>query len=178
MAADDHDLQGLRDLFASEIKRIDAILTEREKQSVYALDAAEQAIQKTDTESQRARDAANRWREAIAEREKSYVLQQQHDLLQDEVDHIRRSADAANGRRAAWVAAAGVIATLLALGIGQVLRSNLTAADVSQQIQREAPWNNDKAEVERRISILERENEATKIQINKLQQQLLLSTRR
>lgn len=165
-------------LMLAEIRRIDQILNEREKQVNLALVASQRAINKAEIEAERVRQAANEWRGAMADREKNFVTRQSHDLLQQEVDYIRHGIDAAAGRRAAWVAAAGIIATLLALGIGQVLRSNLNAADVSKQIQNEAPWNADKTEVERRLSVLERENEVTKIQINKIQQQLLLTTRR
>src|SRR4029077_9086914 len=50
--------------------------------------------------------------------------------------------------------------------------------DVSQQIQREAPWNRDKDQVERRITALEVGQQHLEIEINKLKQQVLLLERR
>ena len=86
--------------------------------------------------------------------------------------------DTGVGRRTAWVAAAGIIATLLAIGVGQILRQGLTAADVSQQIQREAPWNQDKAEITRRIELVEHQIEVLNLQVTRLQQQLALAAKK
>jgi hypothetical protein len=178
VAADEHDLDALRDLFQSEIRRIDQVLAEREKQVNLALTASEKAIDKADTEAERARQAANEWRGAMSDREKGFTPLTAHDLLQRQVNDVVTRQFEARGRQAAWVAAAGIIATLIAIGVGQIIRQGLTTADVSQQIQREAPWNNDKGPTERRISILEQQVKANQIQLNKLQQQVLLTTRR
>ena len=131
-----------------------------------------------ETEAERVHTAQNEWRSAMLDREREFTSQESHDLLETQVDYLRRAMDTGSGRRTAWVAAAGIIATLLAIGIGQLLSQGLTAADVSTQIQNEAPWNQDKAEVERRIQILERQTESLALQNGKLQQQLLLTTRR
>lgn len=170
MAAD----RQLRDLFDAEIRRIDQILSEREKQTNIALGAAQRAIEKADTEAERVRLAQNEWRGAMNDRETKFVRREEHDLLEGQVDYLRRAADAGAGRRTAWVAAAGIITTLIAIGIGQLLTQGLTAADVSQQIQREAPWNKDKDQIERRITKLEHQEQVLEIQIQKLQQQILL----
>ncbi len=168
------DLRGLRDVLLSEIKRIDQVLMEREKRVDLAFNASQRAIDKAEAEGLRSRQASNEWREAMSDREKNFVGQTSHDLLQAEVDYLRRSQDTSTGRRTAWVAAAGIIATLMAIGIGQVLRQGITASDVSQQIVREAPWNKDKTEVERRISRNEADIELLKLKVNKLEQQVLL----
>lgn len=163
---------GLCDRFDIEIKRIDQILSEREKQTNLALEAAQRAINKSEAEAERVRTAANEWRGAMADREKGFVQQASHDLLQGEVDYIRRGIDQSNGRRAAWVASAGIITTLLAIGIGQIIRQGITSADVSTQIQREAPWNRDKDAVTRRIVILEKQVQSQDLEISSLKSDL------
>ena len=144
--------------FETEIRRLDAILREREKQA-----------ERDQAEALRARLAANEWRAALIEREQSYARQSSLSLLQDHVDRVDARLDEATGRRVALTAAAGVIATLLAIGVGQIIRQGITSADVSQQIQREAPWNRDKAQVERRITSLEREVQVLQVRLSKLE---------
>jgi len=166
------------DVLAAEIRRIDQVLSEREKQVNMALAASEKAIEKADTEAERARQASNEWRGAMSDREASFVPQAQFKTLQTQVSVITDAQNQARGRQAAWIAAAGIIATLLAIGVGQIIRQGITAADVSQQIQREAPWNSDKEQVERRITSLELQEQKLEIQLNKLQQQVALLNRK
>jgi len=172
VAADEHDLAFLRDLFESEIRRIDQVLAEREKQVNVALAASQKAVDKADVEAERARQASNEWREAMNDRERQFTPMPLHDLLQQQVDKIADQQNIGRGRVTAWVAAAGIIATLLAVGVGQILRQGITSADVSQQITREAPWNKDKSAVLRRITILEEQTQRNQIAIAKLQSDL------
>ena len=166
------------DVLSAEIRRIDQVLSEREKQVNMALAASEKAIEKADTEAERARQASNEWRGAMSDREASFVPQAQFKTLQTQVNIITDSQNQARGRQAAWIAAAGIIATLLAIGVGQIIRQGITASDVSAQIQREAPWNNDKDAIERRITSLEVQIQKLEIEINKLKQQVALLTRK
>jgi hypothetical protein len=161
-----------RELLLAEIRRIDQILAEREKQVNLALDASQHAIDKAEAEGLRARNAANEWRGAMTEREERFATKEAHDLLESQVDYLRRATDTSKGRSAAWVAAAGIIATLLAIGVGQILRQGVTSSDISAQIAREAPWNRDKAPTERRIRELEVKIQALEVKVNKLESDL------
>jgi len=154
-------LSALRDLFDSEIKRIDQILHEREKES-----------QKSLAEALRAREIANEWRGAMDDREHNFARIENLEDLRKQVIEIRRGVDTSNARRATWVAAAGIIATLLAIGVGQIIRQGITSADVSQQISREAPWNKDKSAVTRRIGVLEAQVQHQALEISQLQSDL------
>jgi len=160
------------DVLAAEIRRIDQVLSEREKQVNMALVASEKAIDKADTEAERARQAANEWRGAMADRERGFTPITSHNVLREQVQAVIDSQNQSRGRQAAWVAAAGIIATLLAIGVGQILRQGLTSADVSQQIQNEAPWNRDKSAITRRITILEQQVQRDQIAIAKLSSDL------
>jgi hypothetical protein len=104
------------------------------------------------------------------DREKGFVPVASHDRMQVQVDQVVRRLDEGRGRQAAWIAAAGIIATMLAIGVGQIITQGITSAEVSQQIDREAPWNQDKAEVTRRIAFLEKTNERLKVEVSRLQQ--------
>lgn len=168
----------LREIFEAEIRRVDQILAEREKQVALALTNVQHAADKAEQEAERMHRASNEWRSAMNDRERQFATRDSHDLLESQVDYLRRAMDTGVGRRTAWVAAAGIIATLIAIGVGQILRQGLTAADVSQQIQREAPWNRDKEQVERRIEVLERQVQLLEIQVNKLEQRVLLLNRK
>jgi hypothetical protein len=170
--------QSLQELFQSEVHRIDQVLAEREKQTVMALQAAERAIEKADIEAERTRQAANEWRGAMMDREANFATTAAMQVLADEVKYIRRGLDTGAGRRAAWIAAAGIIATLLAIGVGQIIRQGITAADVSQQITREAPWNKDKDAVERRITVLEGQMQRLQVEVGKLREQLVIASKR
>ena len=133
---------------------------------------------KAEAEAERVRQAQNEWRSAMNDRERQFATRESHDLLEGQVDYLRRAMDTNVGRRTAWVAAGGIIATLMAIGVGQILRQGLTAADVSTQIQNEAPWNRDKEQVERRITNLERQQQVLEIQVNKLEQRVALLSRK
>lgn len=80
---------------------------------------------------------------------------------------IRAEQERAAGRRAAFAA----VAFLLALGTtilwGNVSSSMLRHTDVSAQIKVEAPWVQDRPLFERRLSELEKENEALKIRLSR-----------
>jgi predicted O-methyltransferase YrrM len=162
----------LRDLFEAEIKRIDSLLSEREKQTDAALRGAEVAGEKAEAEALRARQAANEWRQAMSDREHRFATVSSMDTMKEELSLVRAALSEWQGRRVAWIAAAGIIATLLAIGVGQIIRSGITAADVSNQIQREAPWNRDKAGVERRITVLEKRQEQVRIELSRLEQRI------
>jgi hypothetical protein len=172
MPSDEHDLAALRELLLAEIKRVDQVLAEREKQVNLALATSERATNKAEQEGLRAREAANEWRAAMADREKQFATRTAYDTLQSEVDYLRRTQDTSAGRRTAWVAAAGIIATLIAIGVGQIIRQGITAADVSQQISREAPWNRDRAAYTQRLRQLEAQIQHQQIEISKLQSDL------
>jgi hypothetical protein len=168
----EHEIAYLRDLFEAEIKRLDGLLHEREKRVTTALEAIADAGGKAEAESLRARQAANEWRSAMADRESRFATAASHDTLEKELTVVRESISEWQGRRVAWIAAAGIIATLLAIGVGQIIRQGITAADVSTQIQREAPWNRDKAGVERRITVLEKRQEQVRIELSRLEQRI------
>ena len=89
MAAD----RELRDLFDAEIRRIDQILAEREKQVNLALEASQHAIEKAEQEGLRAREQQNEWRQAFSDRERSFTTKEAHDLLETQVDYMRRYMD-------------------------------------------------------------------------------------
>lgn len=166
------ELNYLRDLFIAEIKRIDEVFAEREKQVNLAMSASQKAIDKAEIESERSRQASNEWRAAMNDRERQFVHTELHERLQTQVDAVITRQDQARGRSSAWVAAAGIIATLLAIGVGQLISQGITSADVSNQIQREAPWNRDKSQIERRILILEAQEQRLQLQISNLQNDL------
>lgn len=159
----------LREIRA-EIKRLDQVLVEREKRIDVALSAITSAGEKSEAESLRSRQAANEWRSAMADRESRFATAGSLDTVKEELGLMRSALSEWQGRRVAWIAAAGIIATLLAIGVGQIIRSGITAADVSNQIQREAPWNRDKDEISRRVARLENDNERLRISISRLQQ--------
>ena len=168
----EREIAYLRDLFEAEIKRIDSLLSEREKQMDSALRAAEVAGEKSEAEALRARQASNEWRQAMSDREHRFATVAEMATVKEELGLVRSALSEWQGRRVAWIAAAGIIATLLAIGVGQIIRSGITSADVSNQIQREAPWNRDKAGVERRITVLERRQEQVRIEISRLEQRI------
>lgn len=80
-------------------------------------------------------------------------------------EELRRRLDVNAGRRNAYTALAAVVVTLLGLAIGFSQKNQLTHTDVSNQIQAEAPWLTDKAEVDRHIQDLE-------VQVQRLQDQI------
>jgi len=176
------DLQSLKDLFDSEIRRIDQVLAEREKQVNLAMLSSQKAIDKAEAEAERVRQSQNEWRGAMNDRERGFTPLSAHDLLQKQVEVLSQRQNEGRGRQTAWVAAAGIMATLIAIGVGQIIRQGITAADVSQQIQRESAWNRDKPIVERRITLLETQQQHQAIQISKLQSDLrahvLIDTRK
>lgn len=86
-------------------------------------------------------------------------------------DRLQVRLDEQTGRRSATTIAASVIATILAVMFGFIWNAQLTAAEVSEQIQREAPWNRDRAGVQREISVLQTTNAKQALQIAQLQAQ-------
>lgn len=125
-----------------------------------------------EAESLRARQVANEWRSAMVDREARFAPATAVVAVQKDIDGIHSALSEWQGRRVAWIAAAGIIATVIAVGVGQVIRQGITAADVSNQIQREAPWNRDKAGVERRITVIERQTNLNSLELSKLQQRV------
>jgi len=168
----EREISYLRDLFEGEIRRLDGMLHEREKQMDAAIKAMETADTKAEAEALRARQAANEWRQAMADREKRFATVASMETMDKELGTVRGAISEWQGRRAAWIAAAGIIATLIAIGVGQIIRQGITAADVSTQIQREAPWNRDKAGIERRITADEKQDAKQELEITKLQQRV------
>ena len=118
------------------------------------------------------------------------------DLLRDDLqtiraDHVRRDEleevkqtqtsasealrvrlDEANGRRGASIIAASVVTTIIAVMFAVAWNSQVTRAEVSDQIAREAPWNHDKTVVEARIAALETTNARQDLQIAQMQTQI------
>lgn len=94
-----------------------------------------------------------------------------------EIDEVKGELHENTGRRASWGVAAGVVMAILAIMFGVVLQRGITSSDVSNQIQREAPWNRDKGGIERRLAHLE--GEETNVELARLQAkvQFLCSTR-
>lgn len=86
-------------------------------------------------------------------------------------DRLQIRLDEQAGRRQATTIAISVIATILAVMFGFIWNAQISSAEVSEQIQREAPWVNDKATVERRIDALEATNQRQALQISALQTQ-------
>lgn len=85
-----------------------------------------------------------------------------------ELDEIKEEMAKGAGRRTAFVATTAVIVTLLSLVMGIALREGLTRAEVSAQIQREAPWTKDKAGTDARIAALQRQTARQEVQIARL----------
>jgi hypothetical protein len=108
----------------------------------------------------------------MVDREKRFATVTSMETMDKELGTVRGAISEWQGRRVAWIAAAGIIATLMAIGIGQILRQGITSADVSRQIQNEAPWNRDKAGIERRITVLEKRQEQVRIEISRLEQRV------
>ena len=90
--------------------------------------------------------------------------------VDSETDGIHSKLDEAAGRRTAGVVAVTVVVSLIGITLGIMSRSGVTHADISQQIQTEAPWVSDRPEVERRLRELENENERLRVQIAAMQQ--------
>lgn len=87
-------------------------------------------------------------------------------------EHVQSKLDEQTGRRSGTAVASAIIATILAVMFGFIWQAQITRAEVSDQIAREAPWNSDKNAVERRITALEVQNTAQRIQILQIQAQI------
>jgi hypothetical protein len=89
-----------------------------------------------------------------------------------EVDEIKDRLNESTGRRTAIAASISVVVAIFAITFGVIVNNQVTRAEISDQINREAPWNKDKAIVEGRISKLESQNAAQRLQISQLQTQI------
>lgn len=74
--------------------------------------------------------------------------------IQTAEDLRRRLAESA-GRQGATRIATAVVATLLGVSFGALWKNQLTHADISQQIQTEAPWLQERPQIERELRTLE-----------------------
>jgi hypothetical protein len=86
-----------------------------------------------------------------------------------EIEQMQTQMDEARGRRNAGGIAIAVVVTLVTMILGWMVQNSLTQAEVSAQIQREAPWNSDKTEIKGRILTLERELEQARSRIAALE---------
>jgi serine protease inhibitor ecotin len=85
---------------------------------------------------------------------------------------MQKRFDQQQGRRSTSAILAAVIATILAVMFGVILNSQISRAEVSDQIQREAPWNKDKIGVEARIAKLENQEQEQRLLISQMQTQI------
>ncbi len=86
-----------------------------------------------------------------------------------DVNSLKDSMLEGRGRRTAGAAAIAVVVFALSLLFGYVLRAGITSADVSDQIQKEAPWNRDKPIYTARIASLEKQISQNEVDIARLQ---------
>lgn len=84
-------------------------------------------------------------------------------------ERLQVRLDEQAGRRGATTIAASVIVTILAVMFGFIWNSQITRAEVSDQIAREAPWIKDKRAIEAHIAKLEANSQAQRLQITQLQ---------
>lgn len=88
-----------------------------------------------------------------------HVQRRELDEIKDTAIHttdgLRQRLDENAGRRSAYIALAAVVVTLLALAVGFSQKGQLTHQDVANQIRSEAPWLQDKQQVEKHIQLLE-----------------------
>lgn len=71
-----------------------------------------------------------------------------------------------SGARTTLISVSAVIVTIFVGFLFYVLNNQLTSADVSTQIQKEAPWNRDKAEFTRRLVSLEQELQRLQLKLD------------
>lgn len=86
-------------------------------------------------------------------------------------DRLQTRLDEQAGRRQATSISISVVATIIAVMFGFIWNAQLSSAEVSGQIQREAPWITDRPAVERRIDALETVRQKQALQIAALQAQ-------
>jgi hypothetical protein len=84
-------------------------------------------------------------------------------------DRLQVRLDEQAGRRQATTISISVVATILAVMFGFIWNSQITRAEVSDQIAREAPWIKDKTAIEAHIAKLEANSQAQRLQITQLQ---------
>ena len=81
------------------------------------------------------------------------------------VDHVQRrefgelkdEQSSGRGARTAITAGMGIVVALIAVALGTMYANQLTNEDVSVQIEREAPWLQDKIEIENELKIIEKQ---------------------
>lgn len=86
-----------------------------------------------------------------------------------EIEEIKTSIAEGAGRRAAGAIAVAVIVTILGITFGIMWKAQLTHGDVSAQIHIESPWAHDRLRIEARLSALEQQNAALKLQLTQIQ---------
>jgi len=89
-----------------------------------------------------------------------------------EFDDIKESINEGAGRRNGLTIAGAIIVTLISLSLGLMYKNQITNEQVRAQIQREAPWVQDRPTIEKRITDLERQDQVFKLQIRALQDQV------
>ena len=92
-------------------------------------------------------------------------IEEMKNAAQSGDERVRTRLDEATGRRAAGVLAVSVLATVFAVLFGIILNNQITHADITQQINTEAPWLADKPGVEARLDTLEKQNESLKLRL-------------
>jgi len=90
----------------------------------------------------------------------------------DELTVLRDESVRGQGRRTTYTIVGAVAITALSLLFGVVIKGGLTHADVSDQIQKEAPWNRDRPIVLARISTLGDEVHALQVTDARLQAEI------
>lgn len=139
-------------------EHFETILAERDTALKAALAASETAIAKAET----------RLNEILEGFPQEYGRKTELELIETEIntirsDHVQRSEfselkDAQSqgrGARLAASAALGIIIALITVALGAMYANQLTNHEVSQQIDREAPWLQDKPLIEQRLNKLE-----------------------
>jgi hypothetical protein len=121
-------------------------------------------------------DAIALLREDLSEIRSDHVRRAEIEEVKDQLvrssEAVRQRLDEQSGRRSGMAVTVGIVATVLALMFGWIWQGQITRAEVSDQINREAPWTKDKTQVEARIARLEIQNTAQNLQISQMQIQI------
>lgn len=141
-------------------EHFETILDERDKALQSAYDASQEALSKANErldgilqgfpQEYARKEEYEALRQAINSIRVDHVQRREFDVLKDEQTQGR-------GWRAALIASAGIVVTLIAVALGAMYANQLTHKSVSDQIKIEAPWLADRPLIEEEIHQLEQQ---------------------